>query len=72
MFSPWEYNVDKAAERLLAAAGWNSPAPDAAIRPAANLLAQYLEPLADAHGAQGPHPHQQHGDQRSAASASTR
>ena len=26
MFSPWEYNIDKAAERLLAAAGWNSPA----------------------------------------------
>ena len=29
MFSPWEYNVDKAAERLLAAAGWNTPRPDA-------------------------------------------
>ena len=25
MFSPWEYNIDKAAERLLAAAGWNAP-----------------------------------------------
>ena len=23
MFSPWEYNIDKAAERLLAAVGWN-------------------------------------------------
>src|SRR5260370_31418585 len=25
MFSPWEYNIDKAAERLLAAVGWNAP-----------------------------------------------
>ena len=28
MFSPWEYNIDKAAARLLSATGWNSPAPD--------------------------------------------
>ena len=27
LFSPWEYNIDRAAERLLAAAGWNSPDP---------------------------------------------
>ena len=26
MFSPWEYNIDKAAERLLDAVGWNAPA----------------------------------------------
>ena len=25
LFSPWEYNIDKAAARLLAATGWNSP-----------------------------------------------
>ncbi len=25
MFSPWEYNVDRACGRLLQAAGWNSP-----------------------------------------------
>ena len=25
MFSPWEYNIDKAAERLLATVGWNAP-----------------------------------------------
>jgi 2-polyprenyl-6-methoxyphenol hydroxylase-like FAD-dependent oxidoreductase len=25
LFSPWEYNVDRAAERLLAPTGWNSP-----------------------------------------------
>ena len=27
LFSPWEYNVDKAAARLLAPTGWNSPDP---------------------------------------------
>ncbi len=45
MFSPWEYNIDKAAERLLAAAGWNSPAPDQ-YPTGAELVVQYLEPLA--------------------------
>ena len=34
MFSPWEYNIDKAAQRLLAATGWNAPDPKP-IRPAA-------------------------------------
>ena len=27
LFSPWEYNIDRAAERLLKATGWNSPDP---------------------------------------------
>ncbi len=45
MFSPWEYMVDKAAERLLVAAGWNSPAPDQ-YPTGGELVAQYLEPLA--------------------------
>jgi thioredoxin reductase len=45
MFSPWEYNIDKAAERLLKATGWNSPAPDH-YPTGAELVAQYLEPLA--------------------------
>ena len=27
LFSPWEYNIDRAAERLLAPTGWNSPDP---------------------------------------------
>ena len=35
LFSPWEYNIDRAAARLLAATGWNSPDPSS-IRPAAN------------------------------------
>ncbi len=45
VFSPWEYNIDKAAERLLAETGWNKPQPDA-YPTGAELLEQYLEPLA--------------------------
>ncbi|MFY9957773.1 NAD(P)-binding domain-containing protein [Bradyrhizobium sp.] len=45
LFSPWEYNVDKAAERLLSSTGWNSPDPH--IYPTgAELLERYLDPLA--------------------------
>src|SRR4051812_17210080 len=44
LFSPWAYNVDKAAERLLAPTGWNSPEPD--VYPTgAELLERYLDPL---------------------------
>jgi Pyridine nucleotide-disulphide oxidoreductase len=46
LFSPWEYNVDKAAERLLSSIGWNSPDPH--VYPTgAELLELYLNPLAD-------------------------
>ncbi len=45
MFSPWEYNVDRAAGRLLDAVGWNRPQPDH-YPTGAELVAQYLEPLA--------------------------
>ena len=45
LFSPWEYNVDKAAERLLSSTGWNSPDPQ--VYPTgAELLERYLDPLA--------------------------
>jgi Pyridine nucleotide-disulphide oxidoreductase len=45
LFSPWEYNVDKAAARLLAPTGWNSPDPQ--VYPTgAELLERYLDPLA--------------------------
>ena len=44
-FSPWEYNVDSAAGRLLAAIGWNRPQPDH-YPTGAELVAQYLELLA--------------------------
>src|SRR5580700_3115570 len=45
LFSLWEYNVDKAAERLLSSIGWNSPDPQ--VYPTgAELLERYLDPLA--------------------------
>ena len=45
LFSPWEYNVDRAAARLLALTGWNSPDPQ--VYPTgAELLDRYIEPLA--------------------------
>jgi thioredoxin reductase len=45
MFSPWEYNIDRAAARLLATTGWNSPEPDQ-YPTGAELVERYLEPLA--------------------------
>lgn len=45
LFSPWEYNIDRAAARLLADTGWNSPEPDQ-YPTGAELLERYLEPLA--------------------------
>jgi Pyridine nucleotide-disulphide oxidoreductase len=45
LFSPWEYNVDKAAARLLAPTGWNSPDPQS-YPTGGELIDQYLDPLA--------------------------
>jgi thioredoxin reductase len=45
LFSPWEYNVDRAAARLLESTGWNSPEPGQ-YPTGAELLERYLEPLA--------------------------
>jgi thioredoxin reductase len=45
LFSPWEYNIDRAAARLLSTVGWNSPEPDQ-YPTGAELLERYLEPLA--------------------------
>ena len=45
MFSPWEYNIDTAAERLLSATGWNSPQADR-YPTGGELVERYLEPLA--------------------------
>src|SRR5437868_9797428 len=45
LFSPWEYNVDKAAARLLAPTGWNSPDPSS-YPTGGELIDQYLTPLA--------------------------
>src|ERR1700751_5024537 len=45
LFSPWEYNVDKAAARLLAPTGWNSPDPQI-YPPGTKLLKRYIQPMA--------------------------
>ena len=46
MFSPWKFNIDGAAGRLLDAAGWQRPA-DGEIPTGGDLVARYIEPLAD-------------------------
>ena len=45
LFSPWRYNVDGAARKLLEAKGWKMP-DEEAIPTAGELLQHYLEPLA--------------------------
>jgi Pyridine nucleotide-disulphide oxidoreductase len=45
LFSPWEYDVDAAAARLLQRAGWDSP-DRAALPTGADLVSSYLLPLA--------------------------
>ncbi|SDS34160.1 Thioredoxin reductase [Brevibacterium sandarakinum] len=49
LFSPWRYNIDSAAERLLATTGWQSPDPDA-LPTGHELIEDYLTPLATALG----------------------
>ncbi|MET7818939.1 FAD-dependent oxidoreductase [Micromonospora zamorensis] len=46
VFSPWRYNVDPAARRLLDEAGWVAPDPEA-LPTGAELVGDYLQPLAD-------------------------
>jgi hypothetical protein len=45
LFSPWRYNIDAAARRLLQHTGWTAPDPDELPR-GADLVADYLAPLA--------------------------
>jgi len=45
MFSPWEYNIDKAAERLLVATGWNAPNPSS-YPSGGDFIEHYIQPLA--------------------------
>ncbi|MGP4030899.1 FAD-dependent oxidoreductase [Pseudarthrobacter sp. 1C304] len=45
LFSPWQYNTDAAAVRLLDATGWESPEPTA-LPTGGELIDQYLTPLA--------------------------
>jgi len=53
VFSPWSYNVDQAARRLLKRTGWRHPGPEA-LPTGGELVSQYLEPLA-LHPALRPH-----------------
>ncbi|GLW29280.1 FAD-dependent oxidoreductase [Actinoplanes regularis] len=46
LFSPWRYNIDQAAARLLNEAGWVRPDDDK-LPTGAQLAADYLQPLAD-------------------------
>lgn len=45
VFSPWKYNVDKAAVSLLDKAGWQAPDPEK-LPLGSEILRDYLEPLA--------------------------
>ena len=45
LFSPWQYDVDAAARRLLTAAGWQEPDPET-LPTGAELWEHYLQPLA--------------------------
>jgi hypothetical protein len=45
LFSPWQYNVDKAARQLLLEAGWQAPEPEA-LPSAGEIVDRYLLPLA--------------------------
>ncbi|MGY3614572.1 NAD(P)-binding domain-containing protein [Bradyrhizobium sp. USDA 10063] len=45
LFSPWQYNIDEAARRLLEPTGWNSPDPQA-YPTGGELVERYLQPLA--------------------------
>ena len=45
VFSPWQYNIDKVARRLLEASGWTAPDPDH-YPTGREIVEQYLQPLA--------------------------
>ncbi|WP_433418550.1 FAD-dependent oxidoreductase [Microtetraspora malaysiensis] len=49
VFSPWRYNIDPAARRLLEAHGWTAPDPEW-LPTGAEIVSDYLAPLADAIG----------------------
>ncbi|MET8353259.1 FAD-dependent oxidoreductase [Micromonospora sp. NPDC005206] len=46
VFSPWRYNIDPAARRILDEAGWLAPDPEA-LPTGAELVDDYLQPLAE-------------------------
>lgn len=46
VFSPWRYNIDKAARQLLVESGWQSP-PDEELPTGEELYKRYFEPLSE-------------------------
>jgi thioredoxin reductase len=46
LFSPWQYNVDRAARELLTRAGWIEPSLDV-LPTAGEIIDDYLQPLAE-------------------------
>ena len=46
LFSPWRFDVDRAAVKILKDEGWRTPAEDE-LPAAGDLVRKYLEPLAD-------------------------
>ncbi|MFF2479783.1 NAD(P)-binding domain-containing protein [Paenibacillus sp. NPDC058071] len=46
VFSPWQYNIDKAAKQLLAASGWKAPDKDG-LPTGGQIIEHYLAPLAE-------------------------
>jgi Pyridine nucleotide-disulphide oxidoreductase len=53
LFSPWRFNVDRAAAALLAAGDWKAPAPES-LPTAGELVDHYLVPLSN-HSEIAPH-----------------
>ncbi|WP_336209553.1 FAD-dependent oxidoreductase [Nonomuraea sp. LPB2021202275-12-8] len=49
VFSPWKFNIDAAAKRLLEADGWSEPDPEW-LPTGADLITDYLAPLAKQFG----------------------
>ena len=72
LFSPWEYNVDKAAGAAARADRLEFAGSAASIRPAAELIERYIEPLATTRRARARISRRRAASRRSAASASTR
>lgn len=46
VFSPWQYNIDKAAKQLLEASGWTAP-DKGGLPTGGQIIEQYLAPLAE-------------------------
>ena len=53
LFSPWRYNIDDAARRLLEPTGWRAPDPDS-LPTGHELIRDYLDPLVVVLDSSGP------------------